>query len=760
MISILESNKKKKMKKLLLALLAVSVLGFSSCSDDDDPKPTPKPEGEFNSENFKGEIMDGEEISLDASKTYKLSGALVVKKGGSLTIPAGTRIEATATSVSDADVRYIAVEQGAKIYIKGNASAPVVMTSVVKEAEAWGGLVVCGYAPTNKADAGSAGAEVSGLAYGGDKPNDSSGSIENLRLEYTGYKYTNEKEFNGLSMFGVGSGTVVDYVVSYKGGDDGMEFFGGTVNASHLVSVDSGDDGIDFADGWSGVGEYWFSLNSAKSGIEGSNNGDNGAAMPMTDATLKNISVYGMGEKPFYLKEGAGMMNINNIVIGGLAAEKTQAFFYASSSDTDAAARINAGDIIVTNANFVDMKAGQTKAVSILTVGENIEAKGAGNGINKPEWVSDALNTIDANTTVFGDAVVAKVAFEGDVTNDMTLDANNIYVLSGAVVVKAGASLTIPAGTVIIASEVSATDTDVRYIAVEQGAKIFVNGSAEAPVVMTCEKTEAEAWGGLVICGKAPTNKANSGSAGAEVSGLAYGGDVADDNSGKISYLRLEYTGYKYTNEKEFNGLSLFGVGSGTTVEYVVSYKGGDDGMEFFGGTVNASYLVSFESGDDGIDFADGWSGTGMNWMSINSAKSGIEGSNNGDNGAATPMTNATLKNLSVFGMGEKPFYLKEGAGKMNIDNIVIGGLADNKGQAYFYTSSKDTDAAARITAGDIVITNVKFDQMGTGNTIKAVSGLSFTEKSDATGAGNGFAKPTWLSDALNKAYNGTVIIN
>jgi len=748
------------MKKLLLALLAVSVLGFSSCSDDDDPKPTPVPEEKFDVENFKGEIIDGEEISLDASKIYKLSGALIVKKGGSLTIPAGTRIEATATSASDADVRYIAVEQGAKIYINGTASKPVVMTSALKEAEAWGGLVVCGYAPTNKADSGSAGAEVSGLAYGGDQPNDNSGSIEYLRLEYTGYKYTNEKEFNGLSMFGVGSGTVVDYVVSYKGGDDGIEFFGGTVNASHLVSVDSGDDGIDFADGWSGTGNYWFALNSAKSGIEGSNNGDNGAATPMTDAVLKNVTVYGMGEKPFYLKEGAGMMNINNIVIGGLKAEKTQAFFYASSSDTDAAARINAGDIVVTNANFVDMKAGQTKAVDILTVGENLEADGAGNGINKPDWVSDALNTIDENTTVFGDAVVARVAFEGDITNDMTLDANNIYVLNGAVVVKAGASLTIPAGTVILASEVTEADTDVRYIAVEQGAKIFVNGTADAPVVMTCEKTEPEAWGGLVVCGKAPTNKANAGSAGAEVSGLAYGGEVVDDNSGKISYLRLEYTGYKYTNEKEFNGLSLFGVGSGTTVEYVVSYKGGDDGMEFFGGTVNASYLVSYESGDDGIDFADGWAGTGEYWMSINSAKSGIEGSNNGDNGAATPMTDATLKNLTVYGMGEKPFYLKEGAGKMNIDNIVIGGLADNKGQAYFYTSSSDTDAAARITAGDIVITDVKFDEMGSGNTDKAVSGLSFTEKADATGAGNAFAKPNWLSDALNKAYNGTVIVN
>ncbi len=352
--------------------------------------------------------------------------------------------------------------------------------------------------------------------------------------------------------------------------------------------------------------------------------------------------------------------------------------------------------------------------------------------------------------------------FKGEIITGetLTLDASQIYKLSGALIVREGGSLIIPAGTVIIASEVSASNTDVRYIAVEQGAQIFVNGTAEKPVVMTCDKTEPEAWGGLVVCGKAPTNKANSGSAGAEVSGLAYGGSVSDDNSGKISYLRLEYTGYKYTNEKEFNGLSLFGVGSGTTVEYVVSYKGGDDGMEFFGGTVNPSYLVSYESGDDGIDFADGWSGTGMNWMSINSAKSGIEGSNNGDNGAATPMTNATLRNLSIFGMGEKPFYLKEGAGKMNIDNIVIGGLKANKAQAYFYTSSSDVDAAARITAGDIVITNVKFDKMGTGNSTKAVTGLSITEKTDATGAGNGFVKPNWLSDALNKAYNGTVIVN
>ena len=226
--------------------------------------------------------------------------------------------------------------------------------------------------------------------------------------------------------------------------------------------------------------------------------------------------------------------------------------------------------------------------------------------------------------------------------------------------------------------------------------KINVNGTATDPVVMTCSDKTPGSWGGLVICGKAPTNKADAGTAGAEVSGLPYGGTVADDNSGSITYLRVEYTGFNYSDTKQFNGVSFFGVGSGTTVDYLASYNGKDDGIELFGGTVNASHLVSVGSDDDGIDYADGWSGTGEYWIAINSTKSGIEGSNNGDDGAATPMTNATLKNVTVYGMGEKPYYLKEGAGKVNVDNIVIGGLVDTKQQPMFYADSDDTDAIAR----------------------------------------------------------------
>jgi hypothetical protein len=380
------------MRKNYLFSLVSILIGFSliltSCEKDDDPAiPGDDPQ------DFQGEITGA--VTLDAATRYVLTGALVVKDGGTLNIPAGTVIEAVGGQIA-----YIAVAQGGKINVNGTATEPVVMTCSDKTPGSWGGLVICGKAPTNKADAGTAGAEVSGLPYGGTVAGDNSGSIKYLRVEYTGFNYSDTKQFNGVSFFGVGSGTIVDYLVSYNGKDDGIEFFGGTVNASHLVSVGSDDDGIDYADGWSGTGEYWVAINSTKSGIEGSNNGDDGAATPMTDATLRNITVYGMGEKPYYLKEGAGKVNIDNIVIGGLVDTKQQPMFYADDDDTDALARIAAGDIVITNVKFLDLQAGQTQAYAGLTFTEDAGATGAGNGINKPDWLSDALNTVDASTKV------------------------------------------------------------------------------------------------------------------------------------------------------------------------------------------------------------------------------------------------------------------------------------------------------------------------------------------------------------------------
>lgn len=306
------------MKKIILSTLAIAVLTFTSCSRDDNSTPAASGVININADDFKGELTDGQSATLDASKIYKLTGSFVIKAGATLTIPAGTRIEATGGTSS-----YIAVAQDGLIYISGTATNPVVMTSgkAVKATGDWGGLVICGRANTNKGGSNgeTATAEVSDLTYGGTDNNDSSGVIKYLRVEYTGAAFNADKEFNGISLFGVGSGTTFEYIQAYKSGDDGIEFFGGSVNAKYLVALHSEDDALDFADGFSGSLEYAYVKDVAKAGIEGSNNGDNGAALPSTNVTLKNISIIkgalAGSEHGMYVKEGGGKWTAQNIYI-------------------------------------------------------------------------------------------------------------------------------------------------------------------------------------------------------------------------------------------------------------------------------------------------------------------------------------------------------------------------------------------------------------------------------------------------------------
>lgn len=328
---------------------------------------------------------------------------------------------------------------------------------------------------------------------------------------------------------------------------------------------------------------------------------------------------------------------------------------------------------------------------------------------------------------------------EGELSEAKTLDASKAYNLTGSYIIKDGGKLTIPAGTVIIA-----TGGTSSYIAVAQGGQIFVNGTAANPVVMTsgAANPTSSDWGGLVLCGKAPTNVGSTATS--EVGDLTYGGTVSDDNSGVLKYLRVEYTGAAFNSSKEFNGVSFFGVGSGTTVEYVQSYNGGDDGIEFFGGTVNGKYLVSTNSEDDGIDFADGWQGNGEYWYISGAAKAGIEGSNNGDNSGVTPLTTTTLSNITVVGpVTEGALYFKEGGGKFTINNFYTKGI--NLGVK---VKDTDTDSANRIEAGDLKITNMQFDAPVDGYKTTDYTGATqnFITVGENTGAGNSAAAPAWTA--------------
>ncbi|MFA5419709.1 MAG: hypothetical protein WC341_14755 [Bacteroidales bacterium] len=201
----------------------------------------------------------------------------------------------------------------------------------------------------------------------------------------------------------------------------------------------------------------------------------------------------------------------------------------------------------------------------------------------------------------------------GSISDTKLLDASKVYTITGPVLVEDGGVLDIPAGTVIKAQKGFS-----KYILVLQGGKIYVRGTASNPVTMTADSANATAgyWGGLIINGKAPLGGGLTGST--EInSAYTYGGTLSNDNSGSITYLKLEYCGARSSANVEHNGLTLNGVGSGTTIQNVYVLESSDDGVEFFGGSVNVTNLLVVNSDDDMFDFTQGYNGTLTNAYGI-----------------------------------------------------------------------------------------------------------------------------------------------
>ncbi len=328
--------------------------------------------------------------------------------------------------------------------------------------------------------------------------------------------------------------------------------------------------------------------------------------------------------------------------------------------------------------------------------------------------------------------------FKGDITGDVSLVATETYKLTGLVKIKDGGKLTIPAGT-----RIEATGGTSSAIIVEQGGQIFVNGTAASPVIMTSGLASPSRgdWGGLVICGKAPCN---SGGGMSEVGDVPYGGSVANDNSGTIRYLRIEYSGAAFNSEKEYNGFSLFGVGSGTTIEYVQIHECADDPIEFYGGTVHANYIVSSNGEDDMFDWTEGWTGGGQYWYGVITeagvGNRGFEADNWETDNNATPYANPTISNVTLIGnnlTGNEPqgMELRRGT-KGNINNVVL--------KNWVTGVRVSGDVSQGFLNGDLKVTNVRFIDCATNVSVGTGDPAGITENPAATGAGNGDGVPTW----------------
>lgn len=254
---------------------------------------------------------------------------------------------------------------------------------------------------------------------------------------------------------------------------------------------------------------------------------------------------------------------------------------------------------------------------------------------------------------------------QGTITADLALDASKNYFLKGQVYVKNNATLTIPAGITVYA-QVNAERGSKSVLVITRGSKIYINGSADKPVVFTSAASSKAPgdWGALILLGNSPSNAGIGNVAGLPASNdTQYGGSNPADNSGSITYLRLEYTGgINPPAEDEWavdkaSGLLMAGVGSGTRVDNVMVKYSNDDSFQFVGGTVNATHLLSYNCGDDDFDFDLGYEGNlqfliGYRTHASSQAlrANGFESYNDSVPTLNLPLTRPVVSNMTIIG--------------------------------------------------------------------------------------------------------------
>lgn len=250
----------------------------------------------------------------------------------------------------------------------------------------------------------------------------------------------------------------------------------------------------------------------------------------------------------------------------------------------------------------------------------------------------------------------SRVRVEVDITTNTTWTADNKYLLVGFINVQSGATLTIEPGTVIFGDKATK-----GTLIVNRGGRIEAAGTSGQPIVFTSGEAAGSRapgdWGGIIICGRSPINL--PGGTGVVEGGVeaVFGGTDAADNSGTLTYVRIEFPGIAFTDNNEINGLTLAGVGNGTTIDHVQVSHSGDDSFEFFGGSVNAKHLVANKGVDDDFDMDNGYSGRVQFGVALRdpniadvSGSNGFEHDNDASGTTATPATTPILSNISVFG--------------------------------------------------------------------------------------------------------------
>ncbi len=300
--------KKTTLKALLFALTTISLINMTSCKKDKCEKTvitiidTVRVTDSTGIKNYM--VLQGnlETQTLDASKPYLIKGTVFIRDGKTITIPAGTKLFGEKATKGT-----LVVDKGGKIMAEGSASNPIVFTSNQaagsRDQGDWGGIIMLGKANCNQNNPAIEGVSPAvnfGTYQSSANDNDNSGTLKYVRIEYAGIALTPNNETNSLTMGAIGSGTVIENVQVTYGGDDGFEWFGGTVNCKHLISFGTWDDDFDCDFGFSGKVQFALAVRdpfaadqSGSNGFEVDNDASGSTATPKTACTFSNITILG-----------------------------------------------------------------------------------------------------------------------------------------------------------------------------------------------------------------------------------------------------------------------------------------------------------------------------------------------------------------------------------------------------------------------------------------------------------------------------------
>jgi hypothetical protein len=736
----------------------------------------------------------------------------ILANGVTLTVEPGSDVKGTADGV-------LLVTRGSKLIADGYANNPITFSSLDDNYDGmgeWGGVVIQGFAPqygqggTGACFAdGESWCNVLGEGgdfvqeYGGSNAGDDSGIIRYVRIAEGGLIAGPNNEINGLTLQGVGHGTLIDYVQVQGNQDDGIEWFGGTVNVKHAVLTNNDDDDIDFDEGYQGNIQYALIIKNQTPGATpvGSNdprgielNSSDDDYTPETAGVIANVTIIG-GDAANYAEEygmrlrGSVTAAIHNSAVTGYDVTCAR----IDDSDTDGDSSTPKLDTPITLNNFLCDTAGvaflkeqpiegSTVIEEGISFDENLAIVNTSALLSAPTAIAahdngsafifdetryigavDPSASVDwwADWTIPGSVITQEEPQEtsfvscnssktectvsGTIDEDYTMVNGVEYRLDGVVtvgagnveiqtademqaIIDAGVTLTIRAGV-----EVKAFDDGV--LLVTRGSKLIANGSPASPITFSSIDPDYDGmgeWGGVVIQGFAPQYGQggtgacfNDGETWCNVLGEGgdfvqeYGGNLPGDDSGIIRYVRIAEGGLIAGPNNEINGLTLQGVGHGTLIDYVQVHGNQDDGIEWFGGTVNVKHALLTNNDDDDIDFDEGYQGNIQYALIIKNQTPNATpvGSNdprgielNSSDDDYTPETAGVIANVTIIG-GDAANYAEEYG--MRLRGSVTAAIHNSAVTGYDVTCARiddsDTDGDSSTPKLDTPITMRNF---------------------------------------------------